>query len=83
MKTSKACKVLLQHIDEKRRDRISKSEKVNLLAEDAGSGEDGADEGNDTPIWAVISTKKHVSDKKKLKPSKMSEPHNDLNWQTC
>jgi len=66
----KASKSLLAHI--KSTSQTDTSSKPNLLAED----EDGEDDS--TPIWLTLTTKKHITDTKRLKPSKVTLP-NSLN----
>ena len=63
----KASEALLKHIQE---DKKSSSLSKNLL--EAGNEESPA---SAVPIWLVFSTKKHVVDKTRLKPGKISIPH--------
>lgn len=67
----KACKVLQTHITQKRQDLKAKSGKSNLLDNDDDGSDAEQEDDNDTPIWMVLSTKKHIADSKRLKPSKM------------
>lgn len=54
------------------KEKISTSEKRDLLA----GGEDEQDgETDETPIWLQLTTKKHIVDQKRLKPSKIALPH--------
>ncbi|KAH8803089.1 ribosomal protein L1p/L10e family-domain-containing protein [Xylogone sp. PMI_703] len=70
--TLKASKALLKHIKESEKDKEKKSEKKNLLA--AEDNEDDA-EDESTPIWLTLTTKKHITNETKLKPSKVPLPH--------
>lgn len=68
--TTKACKVLLRHISEARAKRDGASAKPNLL----GNGDDEETNeaaGDEDPVWLIMTTKKHISDQQRLKPSKM------------
>ncbi|TVY44347.1 putative ribosome biogenesis protein [Lachnellula occidentalis] len=65
--TLKASKALLKHMKDTETE-ASTTEKKNLL--------DEADEDETTsPIWLTLSTKKHIVDKTRLKPSKIALPH--------
>ncbi|KAB8337291.1 hypothetical protein FH972_021592 [Carpinus fangiana] len=80
--TTQACKVLLKHIADERTRRETESGKANLLADrDDDSGEDEDSDLADVPIWMIVSTKKHIADQKRLKPSKIPVPHS-FNTQT-
>ena len=45
--------------------------KKNLLAANSSDSEDEAGEEDDTAVWLMITTKKHISDATRLKPGKM------------
>lgn len=67
--TLKASRALLKHI---KSSETASSSKPNLLA----SAEDDEDQQDDsTPIWLTLTTKTHLSDKNRLKPSKIAVPH--------
>lgn len=66
--TLKASTALLKHIKEKEVSTSKKQEKKNLL-------EDADDEETATPIWLNLTTKTHIVDKKRLKPTKIPLPH--------
>jgi len=68
--TTKACKVLLKHINEERQRRDTESDKPNLLAQGDEDNEEETD-GGEVPVWMIMTTKKHIVDQKRLKPSKM------------
>ena len=65
--TLKASKALLKHI--KNAEGASKESKPNLL-----SG-DGEGEAESVAIWFQLTTKKHITDTKRLKPGKIAVPH--------
>jgi ribosome biogenesis protein UTP30 len=65
----KASCALLKHI---KAEEVSSTSKPNLLA-DAGDDEEQQDDS--TPIWLTLTTKKHIADQKRLKPSKLAVPH--------
>lgn len=68
--TLRASTALLRKIHS---DEIAKKEtsKANLL-EDADDADEAEDE---TPVWLILTTKKHIVDKKRLKPGKIVLPH--------
>lgn len=68
--TLRAATALLQKIQSDRAIRKIANSKPDLLA-DADEGEAGAD----VPVWLILTTKKHVVDKKRLKPGKIALPH--------
>lgn len=73
-KTLKASTALLKHIHSEAKQKEAESSTKNLLAVD----DDSSVEANpllDEPIWLVLSTKKHIVDKKRLKPGKIHLPH--------
>ncbi|KAI9765347.1 MAG: hypothetical protein M1840_007427 [Geoglossum simile] len=73
--TLKASRALLAHIEYGKRSKDSKKEKRNLLADaDEGSGV-GETELDDVAIWLILTTKRHIIDKIRLKPGKISIPH--------
>ncbi|KAI9841530.1 MAG: Ribosomal L1 domain-containing protein 1 [Sclerophora amabilis] len=79
--TLKASRALLVHIRSKEKEKKATSTKRDLLAtasDDDGSDGENAREGDDTPIWLLVSTKKHVTDKARLLPSKIRIPHSFL-----
>lgn len=75
--TLKASKALLGHVKAETQKLQANSSKKNLLASQDSDDEDGA-EDDDQPIWLNISTKQHIVDKNRLKPSKIAVP-NSLN----
>lgn len=73
-KTLKASTALLKHIHSEARRKETESGTKNLLAADDDSS-DEASSSLDEPIWLVLITKKHIVDKKRLKPGKIHLPH--------
>ncbi|CAG9939720.1 unnamed protein product [Clonostachys rosea f. rosea IK726] len=68
--TLKASKALIAHIKKASKEKAQESTKRNLL--DDEGGEEAAEE---TPIWLTLTTKRHVVDKARLQPGKISLPH--------
>lgn len=68
-RTNKACKVLLKNIVEERKKRQAESTKTNLLAGDDESDEESG--AGAVPVWMIVTTKKHIVDERRLKPSKV------------
>ncbi|TVY50538.1 putative ribosome biogenesis protein C8F11.04 [Lachnellula cervina] len=66
--TLKASKALLKHMKDAETEVSTTTEKKNLLS-------DADDDETTSPIWLTLSTKKHIVDKKRLKPSKIALPH--------
>ncbi|KAH2927914.1 hypothetical protein KXW15_001115 [Aspergillus fumigatus] len=70
---ARASSALLKHIKSKQEEQEKRATKKTLIGDDEDSEED-------TPlkneaIWLVLTTKKHVVDKNRLKPGKISIPH--------
>ena len=72
--TLRAATALLRKIQSDQATRKSASEKSSLLAD---ADEDEAED--DVPVWLVLTTKKHIIDKKRLKPGRIQLPHPYLN----
>ena len=68
--TLRASTALLRKIESDKLTQKSSTEKRNLLAD---ADDDEADD--DVPIWLILTTKKHIIDKKRLKPGKILLPH--------
>ena len=68
---SKASSALLGHIKSKLLIDQATSSKKNLLAPDPSDPSQLAD----IPLWLILTTKKHISDTARLKPSKIFLPH--------
>lgn len=65
----KASAALLKHISSTEAEKAKKASAQNLLAENDD------DDAESTPIWLTLTTKKHIIDKTKLKPFKVTVPH--------
>ncbi|KAI9663061.1 MAG: hypothetical protein M1821_008109 [Bathelium mastoideum] len=71
--TLKAATALLAHIKKEQEQRSSKASKRDLLAEAAASSDDDEDVNEEgEPVWLVLTTKKFIVDKARLKPGKIS-----------
>ncbi|KAF7592226.1 hypothetical protein BBP40_000498 [Aspergillus hancockii] len=70
---SKASSALLRHIKSKQVEKEKSATKKTLI----GDNDDSDDESpaHNEAIWLVLTTKKHVVDKNRLKPGKISIPH--------
>ena len=68
--TLRAATALLRKIQSDQATRTATAEKTSLLAD-----ADEAEPSDATPVWLVLTTKKHVVDKKRLKPGKIALPH--------
>lgn len=67
--TLKASKALLAHIKKAAKQSAEESTKRNLLQD----GDD--DDAADSPVWLTLTTKRHIADKARLQPGKISLPH--------
>ncbi|KAL4927260.1 ribosomal protein L1p/L10e family-domain-containing protein [Aspergillus undulatus] len=72
---SRASTALLRHIKSKQTEREATATKKTLIGDN-----DSDSDAEDTPlhneaVWLVLTTKKHVVDKNRLKPGKISIPH--------
>ncbi|KAL1585524.1 hypothetical protein WHR41_05649 [Cladosporium halotolerans] len=70
--TLRATKALVRKIQSDAATRSSSSDKKESLLADA---DDASDPSDAVPIWLILTTKKHVVDKKRLKPGKIALPH--------
>ncbi|KAI1626493.1 ribosomal protein L1p/L10e family-domain-containing protein [Exophiala viscosa] len=73
--TLKASQTLLQYVQAETKRLQQESSKRNLLAAKSSDSEDEADGNGDKPIWLTLTTKHHIVDHRRLKPSKISVPH--------
>ncbi|KAI9805052.1 MAG: hypothetical protein M1825_000886 [Sarcosagium campestre] len=69
--TTRATTALLKHMKAGQVQKISENGSRDLLAR---ADDDSEDEVDEDPIWLVLTTKKHITDKKRLKPSKIAIP---------
>ncbi|KAG6030425.1 hypothetical protein E4U40_007899 [Claviceps sp. LM458 group G5] len=67
--TLKASKALLAHIKKAAKQSAKDATKRNLLEDE------DAEVDEDTPIWLTLTTKRHIADKARLQPGKISVPH--------
>jgi ribosome biogenesis protein UTP30 len=72
--TLRAAKALVRKIQTDTVTATTSSTKASLLAD-----ADSEDVSNEVPVWLVLTTKKHIIDKKRLKPGKIQLPHPYLN----
>ncbi|KAL1954545.1 hypothetical protein VTO42DRAFT_1055 [Malbranchea cinnamomea] len=72
---TRASTALLRHIKDVEKERSQQSTKKNLLVDDDGSDSEAGFSGDDIPVWLVLTTKKHIVDKNRLKPGKIPVPH--------
>ena len=68
--TLRAATALLRKIQTDELTRKANAEKPSLLAD-----ADEEDIDDEVPVWLVLTTKKHIVDKKRLKPGKLLLPH--------
>ena len=73
--TLKASQALLHHIQTETNRLQQTSLKKNLLASSASDSGGDASADAEAPIWLTLTTKQHIVDKHRLKPSKISVPH--------
>jgi ribosome biogenesis protein UTP30 len=73
LQTLKASKALLTHIQTSEKGKTKAAGKKSLIQDDANSEED--EDSTSPPIWLTLTTKKHIVDQKRLKPSKIPLPH--------
>ena len=71
LQVSKASAALLKHIKSKLLTKQAKTSKRNLLAPDPSD----SSELTNISLWLILTTKKHISDTTRLKPSKIFLPH--------
>ncbi len=75
MQTLKASTALLKHIKSEAQRKETESSTKNLLAATDEDSTEDTSAGGDEPIWLTLTTKKHIADKKRLKPGKITVPH--------
>ncbi|EEA22485.1 proteasome-interacting protein cic1 [Talaromyces marneffei ATCC 18224] len=74
----RASSALLRHIKSEQKDQEEASTKKTLIGDDDDESDAEGSPSTSELVWLVITTKKHVVDKNRLKPSKISIP-NSLN----
>jgi len=73
LQTLKASKALLAHIKSSEQERSKAGGKKSLIKDDSDS--DVEEDSSSEPIWLLLTTKKHIVDQKRLKPTKIALPH--------
>lgn len=73
----KASEALLKHMRDTKKQSEANGGKRNLLTadDDEEEGTQDANAGDAESIWLIFTTKKHITDTKKLKPKKIEVPH--------
>ncbi|EER25412.1 ribosome biogenesis protein UTP30 [Coccidioides immitis RS] len=71
----RASTALLRHIksEEKKKAEESTVKKLPIDGDSDSEGEEVS--GEDVPVWLILTTKKHIVDKNRLKPGKIPVPH--------
>ncbi|OJD27882.1 hypothetical protein ACJ73_00719 [Blastomyces percursus] len=72
---TRASSALLRYIKAEEEKKVLKSTKKDLLANNDDEDDDVEDSADATPVWLVVTTKKHIVDKNRLKPGKIPVPH--------
>ncbi|KMU92177.1 hypothetical protein CIHG_10039 [Coccidioides immitis H538.4] len=71
----RASTALLRHIKSEEKKKAEEST-VKQLPIDGDSDSEGEEvSGEDVPVWLILTTKKHIVDKNRLKPGKIPVPH--------
>lgn len=75
LQVTRASTALLKFIKSQQKEKEEASTKKTLIGDndDASDGEDAP--AVNEPVWLVVTTKKHVVDKNRLKPGKIAIPH--------
>lgn len=75
--TLRACRALLKHMRSEHLQQKAAEKKPNLLATTDGANEEDEleQELNEQPVWLILGTKRHITDKVRLKPRLISVPH--------
>ncbi|KAF3402573.1 hypothetical protein DPV78_004752 [Talaromyces pinophilus] len=71
----RASTALLRHIKSEQKDQEETSMKKTLIGDDDDESDSESSPSTSELVWLVMTTKKHVVDKNRLKPSKISLPH--------
>ncbi|OKL55383.1 hypothetical protein UA08_09356 [Talaromyces atroroseus] len=70
----RASTALLRHIKSQQQEKEETSTKITLIGDDDDSDTEESSTTNEL-VWLIMTTKKHVVDKNRLKPGKISIPH--------
>lgn len=68
---TRAAESLVKHIAAEQKRKEAESGKKSLLPAPGDDSDDEATEQDEVPIWLILTTKKHITDTKRLKPGKM------------
>ncbi|KAI5294418.1 hypothetical protein KEM52_004067 [Ascosphaera acerosa] len=72
---TRAAAALLKHMKSDASRKALSEKKPSLLSDSDSDDDAAAAADNDVPIWLIVTTKKHIVDKSKLKPGKIAVPH--------
>lgn len=75
LKVLKASSALLRHITTKQEEKEKTAAKKTLIGDNDDDSDAGDTPIHNEPVWLILTTKKHVVDKNRLKPGKISVPH--------
>ncbi|KPI43538.1 putative ribosome biogenesis protein C8F11.04 [Cyphellophora attinorum] len=73
--TLKASQALLAHLRTETKKLQSSTTKRELLKTDDSESESEAADSEQAPIWLTLTTKQHIIDKNRLRPTKIAVPH--------
>lgn len=73
--TLKASQALLRHVQAETKRLRDTSSKTNLLSAAASDSDDETSADSSDSIWLTLTTKQHIVDKIRLKPSRIPVPH--------
>ncbi|WEW57136.1 proteasome-interacting protein cic1 [Emydomyces testavorans] len=71
----RASTALLRHIESEEKKKAEESTVKQLPVDDGSDSENEERFGDEVPIWLILTTKKHIVDKNRLKPRKIIVPH--------
>ncbi|OAX77862.1 hypothetical protein ACJ72_07834 [Emergomyces africanus] len=72
---ARASSALLRHIKEEEEKKAEQSTKKDLLASNDDEDNTEGSSADGSPVWLVLTTKKHIVDKHRLKPGKIAVPY--------
>ncbi|PLB46057.1 electron transfer flavo protein alpha-subunit [Aspergillus steynii IBT 23096] len=72
---TRASSALLKHIKSSQEEKEKSATKKTLIGDNDGDSDEEDSPMHNEAIWLVLTTKKHVVDKNRLKPGKISIPH--------
>ncbi|KAF2456122.1 ribosomal protein L1p/L10e family-domain-containing protein [Lineolata rhizophorae] len=71
----RASEALVKHIASEEQRSSGEAPKKNLLADDDASSDEAKGNDDTVPVWLIVTTKKHIVNKARLKPGKIPLPH--------